>query len=998
MSMLVESPAVEQRPRAADALAPLTRQLTKADRVLQGEKGARVVLAAWLWVIGYLVAALLLDVSLHLAAGPRVAIGVGLMLLGVGILVTGAVIAWFRRNSLEHTARILESRDARLGSKLINVLQLQAQATDPKLAPLTRELASMAIGGYATELATERLAERAKTDRVKREAKRMGYGLVGFAAVLAIFFPITRTELPRFFDPFGDHPPYSFTRLEISDPGDDTTSVVYGEGLLISVKVRGHRPGELFLTFFPADAPATKTTVPMFDKGERGFTQQIDSIKANLVIFAHTRNEHSRSKHRRVGVILTPKLEKAFVKIAPPAYTGLPADERPLQFKSLKALAGSALTFRLQSNRPLSHGTIMVTLESGAVQPIKMTPTVENEVAGTWLVTESAQLQFSLSDRDGFESQQKWEVAFTATHDLPPEVQVTNPNSDTFVAMDFKVEPVIEASDDYGLKTIRIHQAHNGVYGEPRVIAHEKPPLHAREVLPLKLQELGLVSGDTVSFFAEAIDNAPDPHLTRSKTVTLTVITTEEYNDFLRERMDISDIEAKYRKLLNEFHDRVEEQRKLGEAIEALKKQEAAAKTESAKAAAQKKLAELATQQEQLNQQLNDLAHTMETFVRDDPLYDIEAELKNTLAEKAQEIRDSTQANEAAMEEITESRLPGEETPANPGKSSPKTAKASGLNQKMLADFKKASDEQLERLGATEQSAAEEIAEPLKDMSLIHEIVKDINRFKELYAAQKELAEQAKAYDRATPLSREDQLALKSLAAQEKEIGEQLDAVEQKLWEDGEAAEAKFPKAAKSAKDIAQTMGDLRLQTLANQATRSMLEGQGDQSAQRAENLRGEMEKLFSQCEGQGGEMGSELDQFLAVQRGLKAGSSFSQMMQSRKFGSGSKAGGMGQGSAGSHGYAVITGPNANVMGNESMISESTKAELSGQGKNNAAPNAAGAQASIDKQDVVTGMEAVNRESGAVQGETGIEQYSGIVEQYFKALTKPAPKAKETKP
>ena len=59
-------------------------------------------------------------------------------------------------------------------------------------------------------------------------------------------------------------------------------------------------------------------------------------------------------------------------------------------------------------------------------------------------------------------------------------------------------------------------------------------------------------------------------------------------------------------------------------------------------------------------------------------------------------------------------------------------------------------------------------------------------------------------------------------------------------------------------------------------------------------------------------------------------------------------------------------------------------------------PDGATAPVALDKADVVNGVNAVNRESGAVQGETMIEQYSEIVEKYFKAITK-EPK-KPTKP
>jgi hypothetical protein len=980
-------------PRAADAnVALLTAQLADADRVLQGEQGASLVLRAGSWICGGILAAFALDVLRHLAAGPRVALLAALGLFAAGALLTGAVVAWVRRNSPEHVARVLEERDPRLGSKLINVQQLRAQAEDPQVSPLTRDLAAIAVAGYAGELRGANLPGVARTDRVRRAARRLAIHVAIFAALIVAIFPITRVELPRFLDPFGDHPPYSFTQLEITEPGDDSAAVVYGQGILISAKALGHRPGELFLTFFPADHPEARTTVPMFDKGGGVFTQQIEGVKAALVVFAHTKNEHALSRQRRIPVILTPKLERATVKITPPAYTGLAADERPLQFKTLKALQGSTLTFQFTSNRPLAHGSIGVTNESGAVLPVAMEPAGGMSVSATITATESAQLKFSIVDADGFASQESWDLALTVTHDLPPEVQITNPNADTFVAMDFKPEPVIEASDDYGIGTLRIHTARNEVFGEPRTVTYRKPPLAAREALAFDFPSMGVVPGDRISIFAEAIDSAPDAHLVRSRTVTLTVISTEEYNDFVREQTDIADTEAKYSQLLQELHDLVEKQKELSQESAAQKEQLAAAKSDAERAAQQQKLNELMAKQQQLNQQLTDMAAKMENFVRDQPLYDVEAELKDTLAEKADEIRESVKENREALQKLAaqppalEKPQAGDQPPAKAG--SPQAA----ASPETLQAFKKAADEQAAKLGGAEEEAREQITETLEDMSLMHEIVKDMNRFKELYEAQEELAKQSKAYDRATPLSREDQLALKDLAAQQKMIGEQLDAVEQKLWEDGKAAQEKFPKAGKSAQDFAQKMGDLRFQSLSGQATAAMLEGNGAQGSLLAENLRGEMEKLFSQCNGKEGEMNGELDQYLSVQRSMKPGNSFRQMMRTRKFGNGTKPGmSPGKGLGGNDGYAVIVGPNANVLGSEKPITESQKAQ-SGTGPNKAKANAADARATVDRQDVLPDAPPLNRESRAVQGEAGIEQYSDIVEKYFKAITKPAAK------
>ena len=966
-------------PAGLEPLGPLAERLSAADRILQRERGAGVLLRSWPWVVGFLASALALDVVLHLAGGVRLGFDLAFVLL---VLAGGTWCTWVafgRRNTFEHVARTLEARHPRLGSKLINVLQLRAQTCDPALAPLTRELAALAIAGYVEELRHEPIEQLARTNRVETEAKRALFGMLAFVALLAILFDITRTEIPRFLDPFGDHPPYSFTRLEITSPATDGTQVVYNESLLVTAKSAGHRPGELYVSWFPAGHPEQTVTLPMFDRGEHGFTQRVENVKSDLVVFVHTKNRHAMSRQRRVGVVLTPKLEKAWVKISPPPYTELPPTEKPFEFKTVKALEGSAIEFRLDSNRPLASGHLTVSTDS-AEEPVNMTAIDEKQVAGKIEAKNPARLKFSLLDRDGYASQETWEAALNVVHDLPPEVQITNPGSDSFVAMDFKAEPAIEASDDYGLKTLRIHTARNGTFGEPKVINYDHITLRAREIVPFDFNAMHLQSGDTVSLFAEAIDNAPEPHLARSKTVTFTVISTEEYNDFLRERADITDLEAKYAKLMSDMRDLIEQQKKLGDEIAALKQQLAAAKSDAQTAAAQKKRDDLLAQQNALDAKLNQLADTMENFVRDQPLYDVEAELKNTLAEKAQEIRDSTQANAEDLKKVAPPSPKPNGQPSSAGQQPP--------SQKMLDDFKQASDDQLARLGATEQETEEQVTQPLEDLSLMQAIINDINRYKELYAAQQELAKQAQAYNRPGPLSREDQLALKDLGAQQKGIGDELDTLEQKMWDDGKAAMEKFPKAGKSAQGMAQQMGDLKLQTLANQTTREMIAGNGNTGAQLAENLRSEMNKLFSQCNAKDGEMSDELDQYLGIQRGLNPRGSFGQMMRSHKFGQGFKPGTGSQGRDGRDGYAIISGQNPTVLGNEALPANTDKARNAGNGKNKTSPNEVKPEVALDKSDVVHGVNPLNRESEAVQSETIIQQYSDLVEEYFKALTK----------
>jgi hypothetical protein len=484
-----------------------------------------------------------------------------------------------------------------------------------------------------------------------------------------------------------------------------------------------------------------------------------------------------------------------------------------------------------------------------------------------------------------------------------------------------------------------------------------------------------LKSGDRLSFFAEAIDTAPETHVARSQTVTITVISVADYNDFLRERTDLADIAAKYADLFKNLDDLIEEQKQLGEQIEALKQQ---LETAPDKAAAQKKLDELLAKQNELNARLNKLADTMENFVRKEPLYDLEAELGETLKQKAEQIRESTQANDQSEQQVAERSAP------------PNAARQ--LDQPMLDDFKKASDEQLAKLGAAEQQAQDEVVQPLDDLSLMHEILKDINRFKELYAAQQQVAEQSKAYDRATPLSREDQLALKDLAAMEERIGEELEAVQERLAEDGKAAMEKFPKAGQSAQNLAQKMSELGLTRAANRATDAMLAGQGYYGSQLALHLAEEMEKMFSECNGSSPGMGDELDQYLGISRGMNPGKNFRQMMQSRKFGKGNKPGfGIGSGETGpdgTSGYAIDSAPEKPVLGNESRPNDSRARRPGEKGFNRLEGDAGKPVTATDEPDILKNVQASGRDSNAVQGESSIEQYRDLVDKYFKAITK----------
>lgn len=959
-------------------LGKLPERLGAADRAWQQEK-ARV--AAWRSIpvlLALAAAAIACDAFLRLSPQARLAcLAAGATAVAAALLVF-RWLGWHRRNPPERIARHLESRDPALGSALINALQLARQSEDASVAPLTRNLAAGAVRDYAERLSPTDLPARAVTGATRRPRRVALAGLAGFALLLAAFYPVTTMVIPRFLDPYGDHPPYAHTRVDIVDPGEEGTNVVYGSKLAVVARWSGHEPRELFLTLVPEGRTNGAVTIPMIRSGDRTFAQEVPDVRDDLELVVHSRTRSFVSHRRLARVLRTPRIEKGYLQIAPPAYTGLPTTERPFDFASASALQGSRVRFRLISNRPLREGTAEILREAPAPEKVPLTLLASNEVAGDFVLARSSRVRFQVTDVEGLVSEISPEGLLTVTYDLPPTVRLLEPNQDGFVAQDFVLKFRAEASDDYGIRTVRLHRGHNGTFLEPETFAPEGVRRDLGGESTVDLAAAGVRPGDRLSFFAEAIDTCPEPHLARTPTVTLEVIGTEEYNDFLREERDIGDLAAKYEELLRKFHDLRDEQERLAQAAREAAKQAAASATNAPSTEA---LDRLMARQNELNQRLENQARAMEAFVRPNPLYDFEKDLQKELAEAARHIRGSVATNTAALDRIAAD-----------------TSREDGRRQVApadLANLEREAREQAERLGAQDAQLAKSVERPLEDLAQLHELMNDFAAFEQLHQAQREIAEQTAAYEKKPWPDRDDQLALRELASREEAVREVLDALPALLRRHAEAAEPKFPKAAASGRRLADALNNARLAPLASQAADRMLEADGPRSAQMARRVEKEMEKLFSECRGNSpGEAGDELDQYLQLTLGGAKNASLDQMKQCRKLGLSPglfPRFGRGRGAGSGSGYSQSSQPELAVLGNERLAErgpkESSTRPASGPNAGSTDRPGPGAEQASDPSSLVA-LPRADRQSAAVPTENTSEVYRNVVDEYFKALTR----------
>lgn len=948
-------------------------QLAGADRVWQGDRARRFFAASVKWFILATLLIVVADLIFHLSGWTRLAGLAAIAAAVVAVFIGMLWIALVSQSPMERIARLLESRSPKLGSKLINMIQLQKQIEDDSLPDTTRVMAQRAVDQADESLTDFKLKEIAKTPMKREQVLGAWLPVLGLIVLSLIFFRVSATQALRFIDPFGDHPPFAFTTLAITTPDDNSQSVVYKKSAIIEVEWSGHDPKDLYITTWePNRKDTTARTTPMIRKTEKSFVQQLENITTDLVVVAHNKDRRALSSERKIGVLLTPQITESKVEIALPEYTRTKPREIPYHYKTIQALADSMLTFSIESNRPLSGGEIKVTSTEGETSVVEMHPTEEHPemVVGSIMARGSARLEFKIKDITGIPSDAILSGGLTVTNDLSPAIRITEPYSDSFIVITHELNAAIEMTDDYGIDSLRLHRALNNQYSPPKIYTFSDQPKSQNQRVNFHLPKLGVSPGDVISFFAEATDNCPTPHLARSETRHLLVISEDDYNERMRTEADLSMIEDKFDRMLENFDDLVEQQEKIAEEFEKL--------NELGEDEQKEKLDELLAQQSDLNEAIKEHADAMDNFSRDNPLYDIEKSLQEKLSERADELRQSAELNQMANEAAQQN------------------------NDSKLAQ--QAAQDQLENMRGSREEQEKDVAEPLEEMAQMHELMQDFNHFKELYQQQAEIAEQSQPYQSGRQLDNADKLALQNLAAREESVRRQLEELSEKLKQDAAAAEENFPKAAESGRGLAEQIDQARLPELAQNSSEAMIEGKGQQSAERSERLRREMEQIISGCEacqngGQG--MSDEIDQFLSL-NGMNPGNTFGQMMQSRLFNQGNGqgmgmggTGGSGMGSAGNGGlFGTTQSPNMGMLGGDSELGNHNGGKGNSRKNGPGTPGETTASDSMGKADVLPEIKPATRESKTVTPEILAEQYRGIVEEYFRALTRP----KATKP
>jgi hypothetical protein len=488
-----------------------------------------LVLRGWLWIAVFLGVMLLgvvvLDAALDLPEAVRVAVPVGMgVLVLVGIV--WLVVTW-RQLTDARVARRFEAADPKLGTRLTNAVQLSG-AESPN-----------AIGEYlrreAVALGRQAAAGVAAGPVVRPGLVRAAVGAVlltlAWAVLIGLEPGLWRAVRPRLTDPRGDHPPFSRLQFDVKPA---QAEVLYGGNVEVRAVVSGIPVDRLWLV---ARTASNETRASMFLATDKTFFQTLANLREPTEYYVT--DGRARSRRFPIRLRYTPQITLVEVTTEFPSYTGRPARTVTLADEAKALPADTVVKFRVASNRPLREGTLTLTpVLGGKPRDVQLTTeSSANVVAGQFTLTEATAFAVAVRDTEGLAGAETRSGRFNVLPDERPRLFVLEPGRDAVATPFFKVPVRVQASDDYGVTRVVWLRGHNRSIERPFSLPVEvkNGPQSVEAKGVFDLEQLGVLPGDVIEYYFEAVDNWPaGPHVTLSKLYRLEVISLEQYQTILR--------------------------------------------------------------------------------------------------------------------------------------------------------------------------------------------------------------------------------------------------------------------------------------------------------------------------------------------------------------------------------------------------------------------------------------------------------------------------------
>jgi hypothetical protein len=838
----------------------------------------RLTVVRTLWMALFLAISIFyLDAVVMLSGSLRLVLGIAFLAVLLAVFVMSLVLLDRTKNREKMLARMIESRHPDLDNVLVNAVDFDQNLKEPKIknvsVPLMRKEITLAIDKFGKMEDVEGL----ELPTMKTESWILAASVVISIAFVVLFYNMVVSEFPRFLDPFGDHPPYCATQFVVNPSG---TTVDYGQNLTINVTTKGKIPDDVSLVFQNPEGQFLNE-VGMFNSGDGQFSQTIENVRTEMVYYASIKR--GRSKYYKIDLSKTPRIEKVLADYKFPEYTRIPEKSTELMDKDtqIKGYEGTQITMTVQSNRPLSGGTVTV-----GDKQYEFAPDKENIVKGSFPLLKNSEFSLALTDIEGNKSTDKFTGKIEIIPDGAPYVTIVNPGMNSFATPTATIPIIIEAYDDLGVKDVSIVRSLNESDDSRKVLSDpNQGDVFIRVAELFDLSDLGLKAGDTIDYYATATDTVPGrPQTAASEAFKIQIVSEEEYARSMQEQMDAEELEKKYENILSKIDELVTLQKELEQQTSEIKQQmENGADPNSQEI--QSKLQQLAQKQSELSEKTQQVSQKLTEESKTPPVFDIEKEYKDALAQFAKNLNSASEHMDTGANKIKES------------------ANAQGGN---IGSLGMANDEQkkaLEEMGEKTQAMRDAIRQANNEIAKMYNLMKDVSDFQQLYEAQKNLARQTKTLSQIQEPDLDTQIRLKELAEEQQTVKEGLEKLKEQLREHGDDVKDEYPDVAKDAEAIAKEIEMRQIPGIMQEGKDYLNRSDNKNGHEKVQEAYEQMEAMIQFCQACSGGASSQCALRLKLMMMLNPGNTMSQLAQGLNLNMGMSQGYAGAFGRGATGY-----------------------------------------------------------------------------------------------
>ncbi len=782
----------------------------------------------------------------------------------------------------EQVAREIEALHPGLDNALIHAVQFGSQPTltGTQADLIRRELAR-------AERETAHLSPQAGVARAPMQRQRLGFVLVGgFMLLTALLIPRAyRFELPRFFAPWLDTPPFTLTDFDVSPAGAVVRS---GESLVVSVKVGGWLPHRLELM---TGNGKTLQPTTMTATGDGTYVAQLDRLTQDTAYYVSA--DTGRSPRYLIHVNTAPQLHKLTVTMHPPTYAKQPDKTVELTPESeISGLSNTQVDVSVESDRPLTEARLDLDRQGMPPLHLPLAPQTGDptRATGSFRIERDGDFRIHLTGVQAEGSLQTPDAAkgkINLVRDETPLVTIVTPGQNVIAKPDMTVPLKVEAEDDIALQRLEIHRVINKGHEQTETIDLPTRPRQYVHAGRFDLKAMHAKPGDVIEYYATAYDNDPQGvHNTSSDRYWIWVVSAEDYRKVLEQQRGPSQMIAQYRQLTDALQQLSDQQAELARQMAALAEQakRLAPSDKKGQAAVQKQVEALRRQQQALQEQAKQLAQQMHDLARQKPQYDVEKGLQQKMEEMAQAVEQAQKQMQSAQK-------------ANSPASMSKAAQAAAQKLKQAA--------------GTQAPATEKMLQALEKVQPLYN---DLDRLQALTEEQTHLAQQAEQLQKSgKPDDPFTQSRLKSLAEQQAQNHDELNQIQQDLREHAAAAQSVAPEAAQTANQIADAIGEMSIPQKMQSAQQSLQQHDAKEGANQAEAARQALESLLAKLKQGQGQCNGACDK-IGLGLGMKPGMGKSLAQMGKRPGQGRGRGrgqgqgqgqgnGEGQGQSASNGY-----------------------------------------------------------------------------------------------